>query len=104
MDRREFLRDWGRKTVAATAAVATPALALKDDVLKDLSEVVSSLDGKINKVSSTLGGKIDGLSDRLDASAVALAYQQYQLHLIFLLLLISFAIDGGMAIGTFVLN
>jgi len=72
--RRDFFRDLGAKTAGVAATVITPTLAHAEQ----------------------LGEQIREVSSRIDASALMLSYQQAQIHLLFLLLVVSFAIDGGM--------
>jgi len=72
--RRDFFRDLGAKTAGVAATVITPTLAHAEQ----------------------LGEQIREVSSRIDASALMLSYQQTQIHLLFLLLVVSFAIDGGM--------
>ena len=96
--RREFLKNFGRKTAGATAALTVPAMAYANQFADDLKHLSGEFQHKLNETSQVLGDKISHVSNRLDGAALTMAYQQAQLHLIFLLLLISFAIDGGMTL------
>jgi len=94
--RRDFFRDLGAKTAGVAATVITPTLAHAEQFSEQIGQVTAELSEKIKESSSELGEQIREASNRIDASALMMSYQQAQIHLIFLLLLISFAIDGGM--------
>lgn len=97
--RRDFLKNLGRKTATAAAAVTAPTMAYADQFAEDLKHLSGEFQYKLAQTSQTLGNKISHVSARVDAASVTMAWQQAQLHLIFLLLLISFAIDGGMTLA-----
>jgi len=61
-----------------------------------LSEATSRLNEQVTSAVSEVGEQVSGLSNRIDTSALMLSYQQIQIHIIFMLLILSFAIDGGM--------
>ena len=94
--RRDFFRNFGAKTAGVAATVITPTLAHAEQFSEQIGKVAADLGEKITESTSELGEQIRGVSNRIDASALMMSYQQAQIHLIFLLLLISFAIDGGM--------
>jgi len=94
--RRDFFRDLGAKTAGVAATVITPTLAHAEQLGEQMGQVTTELSEKIKESSSELGEQIRGVTNRIDVSALILSYQQAQIHLIFLLLVISFAIDGGM--------
>jgi len=94
--RRDFFRDLGAKTAGVAATVITPTLAHAEQFSEQIGKVAADLGEKITESTSELGEQIREASNRIDASALMMSYQQAQIHLIFLLLLISFAIDGGM--------
>lgn len=94
--RRDFFRNLGAKTAGVAATVITPTLAHAEQFSEQIGKVAADLGEKITESTSELGEQIRGVSNRIDASALMMSYQQAQIHLIFLLLLISFAIDGGM--------
>ena len=105
--RRDFFRNLGTKTASTAASMVAPAMlhaeALSEQIhatAKDLNDKINEgaaeLNGKIKEATSEIKGQVHELGGRLDASALMLSYQQAQIHLIFLLLILSFAIDGGM--------
>jgi hypothetical protein len=62
-----------------------------------LSEATSRLNEQVTSAVSEVGEQVSGLSNRIDTSALMLSYQQIQINIIFMLLILSFAIDGGMS-------
>ena len=96
--RRDFLRGLGSKTSAVAAAVVTPAMTYADELSSEIKKLSGDLHEKHSGTASSLGERIGQVSNRMDAAALTMAYQQAQLHLIFLLLFISFVIDGGMSL------
>ncbi|MBT8449683.1 MAG: hypothetical protein KJO69_08335 [Gammaproteobacteria bacterium] len=97
--RRDFLRNLGAKTAVAAAAVATPAMDYAASFKEELGRVSDEFQQKLSSTTADLGDRITHLGNRVDAAAINLTYQQAQLNLIFLLLVISFAIDGGMSLA-----
>lgn len=106
-DRRDFFRTLGTKTAGAVASVATPAAIHAESLSQQIRETSSSLSEKLSNTTKELNERLSnaatetqeqvrGLTDRIDTSALMLSYQQVQINIIFMLLLISFAIDGGM--------
>ncbi len=100
--RRDFIRSFGRKTAGAAAAIATPTAAFASQMGEDMKRLGSDFQQKLTDTAEELGSRIGQVGDRLDGAAVAMAYQQMQIHLIFLLLVISFVIDGGLSLSMFV--
>ena len=95
MNRRDFFSNMGRKTAAVAAGVATPALVHLNSLSDELKAMSKDLKGKLGFVSAEVKEQVQSLHNRLDGAAMTLTYQQIQLHLIFLLLILSFAIDAG---------
>lgn len=96
--RRDFFRNLGAKTAGVTAAVITPALAHTEQFREEVGKLSSDLNERITETASQATEQIREVTNRIDASALMMSYQQAQIHLIFLLLLISFTIDGGMSL------
>ncbi len=97
-DRRKFFRNLGAKTASVAVGAAIPAAYHTQKLALELKELAKDLNSKLSETTAQLGSQIGALSDRLDANALTMTYQQAQITLIFLLLLISFAIDGGMTL------
>ena len=107
--RRDFFRNLGTKTASTAASMVAPAMlhaeALSEQIhatAKDLNDKINEsaaeLNEKIKETTSEIKDQMHGLGNRIDSSALLLSYQQAQIHLIFLLLVLSFAIDGGMTL------
>jgi hypothetical protein len=96
--RRDFIRGLGNKTAGIAACTVAPTMAH----LSSLSEEIKGLGGQFNKKLSQSAAEFNEqlglLNQRLDRAVVTMTYQQMQLYFIFLLLVISFAIDGGMTL------
>jgi len=108
-DRRDFFRNLGTKTVAAAASVAAPAAvhaeALSNQIRESseelrakLSETASGLNERISETADEAREQIRGATDRIDTAALVASYQQAQINLLFMLIALSFAIDGGMTL------
>ena len=95
-NRRHFFKDIGNKTVGLAAGAAAPALVHLNSLNDELKALSKDLNAKLGKVSVEVKGQVQALHNRLDGAALTLSYQQMQLTLIFLLLILSFAIDAGM--------
>jgi len=102
--RREFLRNLGSKTAAAATAVATPTAIYAEQFSSEMKKLSGQFQKKLSHTASALTDQIGQVSNRMDAAAMTMACQQAQLHLIFLLLFISFVIDGGMSLTWLMLN
>ncbi len=100
--RRDFFRNLGRKTAGVAATVVTPTLAHAEQLGMQFSEQIekvgADLGSRISETASEAREQIQGVSDRIDTAALLAGYQQAQINLLFLLLAISFAIDGGMTL------
>jgi len=109
--RREFFKVFGAKTAAAATAVVTPTVVYAEQFSDEIKKLSGQFNEKLSETASALGDRIGlvsdsigQVSDRVDAASLTMAYQQAQLHLIFLLLFISFVIDGGMSLTWLMLN
>ncbi|MBT3966076.1 MAG: hypothetical protein HOF48_00820 [Gammaproteobacteria bacterium] len=107
-DRRDFFRNIGTKTAGAVASVAAPAAIHAESLSNQIREASSSLTEKLTNTATELNEQLSnaatetqkqvrGLTNRIDTSALMLSYQQVQINIIFMLLILSFAIDGGMS-------
>jgi len=94
--RRDFFKKFGSKTAAVAAGVAAPALVHLDLLSDGLTALSKDLNNKLGLVSAEVKEQIQLLHNRLDGAALTMSYQQLQLYFIFLLLVLSFAIDAGM--------
>ena len=94
--RREFFSSVGKRTAAVAAGVTTPALVHLNSLSNDLSALSSDLNDKIGQVSAEMKEHLKSLHNRLDGAALTMSHQQIQLYFIFLLLVLSFAVDAGM--------
>ena len=94
--RREFFSSVGKRTAAVAAGVTTPALVHLNSLSSDLKALSKELNGKLGLLSADVKEQLQGLHNRLDGATLTMSYQQMQLYFIFLLLVLSFAIDAGM--------
>ena len=92
--RRDFFSNFGRKTAAIGAAA--PALVHLNSLGDDLIALSKELNGKLGSVSAEVKEQFQSVHNRLDGVALTMSYHQIQLYFIFLLLVLSFAIDAGM--------
>ena len=108
-DRRDFFRNLGTKTAAAAASVAVPAAVhaevlsnqireSSDELRAKLSDTASEINERISETAGEAREQIRGVTDRIDTAALVAGYQQAQINLLFMLIALSFAIDGGMAL------
>ena len=108
-DRRDFFRNIGTKTVAAAASVAAPAAlhaeALSDQIKQSsrefsdkLSKTADELNARVTEATSEATKQIQGVTSRINSAALVSAYQQAQINILFILIVLSFAIDGGMTL------
>jgi len=95
MKRRDFFSNFGRKTAAVAVSAAAPALVHMNSLSDELKALSQELNGKIGSVSAEVKEQIQSVHNRLDGAAMTMSYQQMQLYFIFLLLVLSFAIDAG---------
>ena len=96
--RRDFFSNLGRKTAAVAAGAATPALVHLNSLSHELRAMSKELNGKLGSASAEVKEQIQSLHNRLDGAALTMSYQQMQVCFIFLLLIMSFAIDAGMTV------
>jgi len=95
MNRRAFFSNMARKTASVAASASVPAL-MHINSLSDKMKILSKdLNGKLGSVSAEMKEQVQSLHNRLDGAALTMSYQQMQLYFIFLLLILSFAIDAG---------
>jgi len=95
--RRNFFKNMGSKA-AGIAAASIPAAISQIDFREEIKNLSDSMNAQYAKATAAIETGYQQVSNRIDAAAMTQAYQQAQIHLIFLLLLISFAIDGGMTL------
>lgn len=103
-NRRNFFRKITENAAFAAVSVTAPALAYAGDFSAEMKKLSDNLNQKLSSRTEALGQRISDLGNRVDAASINQAYLQAQLHLIFLLLVISFLIDGGLSLSMFVLN
>lgn len=118
--KRVFFKHFGTKAAAAATVTAIPVGTYIDSLKGDIAGLSKQFSSRLDQTQAVLGsqylklsesvdetfeflkGRADEqyryLSNRMDAAALNMTYQQMQLHLILLLLLLSFVIDGGMAL------
>ena len=93
--RRDFFRDIGSKTAGIAACAVAPTMVQLSSLSDEIKKLGSEFNQKLNQSAVEFAEQLGRIDYRLDKAALTMTYQQMQLHLIFLLLLISFAIDGG---------
>jgi hypothetical protein len=96
LKRRAFFKDFGSKTVGLAAGAAAPALVQLNSLGDEFRTLSQQLNSKLARASAEVKEQVQSIHNRLDGAALKLSYQQLQLYFIFLLLIISFAIDAGM--------
>jgi len=94
--RRDFFRNLGCKSVGLAAGAVAPTMLYIDSLKADIGAISKGLNQKLAKSTDELISQILWLNSRLDRAALTMTYQQAQIYFIFLLLLVSFAIDAGM--------
>ena len=95
-NRRDFFRNLGSKSAVLAAGAVAPAIVYMDSFKIELDTLSRELNQKLAKSTDELKAQIHSLNYRLDRAALTMTYQQAQICFIFVLLLISFAIDAGM--------
>ena len=95
-NRREFFRNLGSKSAVLAAGAVAPAMVYMDSLKAEIRGISRELNQKLAKSTDELKSQIQSLNGRLDRAALTMTYQQAQICFIFLLLLVSFAIDAGM--------
>ncbi|KHF25003.1 hypothetical protein [Solemya velum gill symbiont] len=96
--RREFLKNLGTKSASVAVAVATPTAAYAKDFSSEVKVLSDKLKSEMTQKTAILGEQVSRIGQRVETIDMRMSYQQFQLHLIFLLLLISFLIDGGFSV------
>ena len=96
INRREFFKNLGSKAAGIAAATIIPAIAHTVNITEELKKLSHDLTEKLAVTTEKLNHQLTDMNERLDLSALAMTHQQAQLHLIFILLLILFLLDGGM--------
>ena len=94
--RRDLFSNVGRKVAAEAVGAAAPALVHLNSLSCELQTLSKELNGKLGLLSAEVKEQIQDLHNRLVGAALTMSYQQMQLFFIFLLLVLSFAIDAGM--------
>jgi len=94
--RREFFRNLGSKSVGLAAGAVAPAIVYMESFKIQIDALGQELNQKLSRSTDELISQIQSLNSRMDRTAITMTYQQAQICFIFLLLLISFAIDAGM--------
>ena len=94
--RRNFFRDLGGKTAVMAAGAVAPAMVYMDSFKIEIDALSREFNHKLAKSTDELISQIHSLNSRLDKAAFTMTYQQAQICFIFLLLLVSYVIDGGM--------
>lgn len=96
--RRDFFRGLGSKTAGIAACAVAPTMVQLSSLSEEIRKLGSQFNQKLSQSTAEFAEQLAGLNDRLDKAALTMTYQQMQLHFIFLLLVISFLIDGGMTL------
>ena len=94
--RRDFFRNLGSKSVVLAVGAVAPAIVYMDSFKIEIDALSRELNQKLARTTDELISQIQRLNNRLDRAALTMTYQQAQICFIFLLLLVSFAIDAGM--------
>ena len=104
-DRRQFFKEFSVNAAAAVISTARPIGADLGAFSKDINAKIIKLrkevSDQISGLSRATNSKLDQFNEQLHLAVTRIDYQQMQLNLIFVLLLISFLLDGGMAWVTF---
>ena len=81
---------------AATTASAS-FTTLNESFKPEFDEMFSVFKKQMDTASNMVTNQFSQLSQRVDAASLKLAHQQIQLYIIFMLLVVSFVIDGGIS-------
>ena len=95
-ERRDFFKNLGSKSAGIAACAVAPTMVQLSSLSDEIRKLGSQLNEKLNRSTAELTDQLAILNNRLDTAVRTMTYQQMQLYFIFLLLLISFAIDAGM--------
>ncbi len=96
--RRDFFRDLGSKTAGIAACTVAPTMVQLSSLSDEIKKLGSQFNQKLSQSANEFTEQLGRVNYRLDKANLTLTYQQMQLYFIFLLLLISFAIDGGLTL------
>ena len=95
MNRRDFLNNFRNKATQTAAVLASPAIIHATNYSNTLKQITDGFSHNLESTKVSIEKNYSRLNNRIDAAALSTAYQQVQLYFIFLLLVISFALDGG---------
>lgn len=105
MDRRDFLSSISAlpaSAIGATAAAADTVIDYSRDagdaLMAEVEQRLEHLSQQFSELTGRLSNRLDGTTLQLNLLTGQLAAQQAMLKLLFLLVLLSFVIDGGMAL------
>ena len=93
--RRDFFRDLGSKTAGIAACAVAPSMAQLSSLSDEIKKLGTQFNQKLSQSTAEFAEQLGRVNFRLDKAALTMTYQQLQLHFIFLLLVLSFVIDGG---------
>ena len=96
--RRDFFRGLGSKTVGIAACAVAPTMIQLSSLSDQIRGLGSEFNQKLSQSTAEFAEQLGRVNYRLDKTTLALTYQQMQLYFIFMLLVLSFAIDGGMTL------
>ena len=96
--RRDFFRGLGSKTAGIAACAVAPTMVQLSSLSDEISKLSSQFNQKLSQSTAEIAEQLAGINDRFDRAVLTMTYQQMQLYFIFLLLVISFAIDGGLTL------
>lgn len=96
--RRDFFRNLGSKSAGIAACAVAPTMVQLASLSDEIKKLGSQFNQKLNQSAAEMTEQFALLNDRFDKAVLTMSYQQMQLYFIFLLLVISFAIDGGMTL------
>ena len=97
MDRRNFFKAVGAGAVNAATTASASFVSLNESFKPELDAIYSDLKKQLGQTSKKVAGQLSVIGQRVDAASMQLAHQQMQLYIIFMLLVVSFVIDGGMS-------
>jgi hypothetical protein len=96
--RRDFFRNLGSKSAGIAACAVAPTMIQLSSLSDEIKKLGSQVNQKWNQSAAEMTEQLALLNDRFDRAVVTMTYQQMQLYFIFMLLVIAFAIDGGMTL------
>ena len=96
--RRDFFRGIGNKTAGIAASAVAPTMVQLSSLSEEIRKLGSQFNQKLSLSTAEMTEQLALLNDRFDKAVLTMTYQQMQLYFIFMLLVISFAIDGGMTL------